>query len=52
MKNMNINNRRSHPKDFVGKRVLKICDKFTEEYPCRSGISIKLQLQENNHAEM
>ena len=51
MKNMNINNRSSHPKDFVGKRVLEICDKFTE-YPCRSGISIKLQLQENTHAEV
>ena len=25
------------------KGVLKICDIFTEEHPCRSGISIKLQ---------
>ena len=28
---------------FLGKGVLKICSKFTEEYPCRSVISIMLQ---------
>ena len=28
---------------FLGKSVLKICSKFTGEYPCRSVISIKLQ---------
>ena len=28
---------------FLGKGVLKICSKFTREYPCRSVISIKLQ---------
>ena len=33
----------SPSKMFLGKGVLKICSKFTEEYPCRSLISIKLQ---------
>ena len=33
----------SHPDVFLGKGVLKICSKFTDEYPCRSAISIKLQ---------
>ena len=33
----------SQPKVFPGKRVLKICSKFTGEHPCRSAISIKLQ---------
>ena len=28
---------------FLGKGVLKICNKFTEERPCRSTISIKLK---------
>ena len=28
---------------LLGKGVLKICSKFTGEYPCRSVISIKLQ---------
>ena len=32
----------SHPEVFLGKGVLKICSKFTGEYPCRSVISIKL----------
>ena len=29
------------PKVFLGKGVLNICSKFTEEHPCRSAISIK-----------
>ena len=34
---------RSSPSEiFLGKRVLKICSKFTGEHPCRSRISIKL----------
>ena len=32
----------SHPKVFLGKGVLKKCNKFTGEHPCRSVISIKL----------
>ena len=28
---------------FLGKGVLKICNKFTGEHPCRSVVSIKLQ---------
>ena len=32
--------RSSHPEVFLGKGVLKICSKFTGEYPCRSVISI------------
>ena len=32
----------SHPEVFLGKSVLKIHSKFTEEHPCRSAISIKL----------
>ena len=43
MKNINSNHRSSHPEEFLGKRVLKISNKFTGEHPCRSGISIKLQ---------
>ena len=35
--------RSSLPEVFLGKGVLNICSKFTEEYLCRSGISIKLQ---------
>ena len=34
--------RSSPPGVFLGKRVLKICSKFTGEHPCRSVISIKL----------
>ena len=34
---------RSSPQQvFLGKSVLKICTEFTGEYPCWSGISIKL----------
>ena len=40
MKNINSNHRSSHPEEFLGKRVLKISNKFTGEHPCRSGISI------------
>ena len=32
----------SHQEMFLYKGVLKICSKFTGEYPCRSAISIKL----------
>ena len=32
--------RSSHPDLFLGKGVLKICNKFTGEHPCRSAISI------------
>ena len=35
--------RSSHPEVFLGKGVLKICSKFTEEHLCQSVISIKLQ---------
>ena len=35
--------RSSHPEVFLKKGVLKICNKFTGEHPCRSAISIKLQ---------
>ena len=41
--------RSSYPDVFLGKRVLKICSKFTGENPCRSVISIKLQ---NNFIEI
>ena len=34
--------RNSHPEAFLGKGVLETCSNFTEEYPCRSVISIKL----------
>ena len=34
--------RTSHPEVFLGRRVLKICSKFTGEHPCPSAISIKL----------
>ena len=30
-------------KTVLGKGLPKICSKFTEEYPCRSAISVKLQ---------
>ena len=35
--------RSSCPEVFLRKSVLKICSKFTEEHPCGSVISIKLQ---------
>ena len=35
--------RSSHPEVFLEKGVLKICNKFTVEYPCRSVILIKLR---------
>ena len=35
--------RSSPPEVSLGKVVLKICIKFTEEHPCQSVISIKLQ---------
>ena len=34
--------RHSPPEVFLGKGVLKICNNFTREHPCRSVISIKL----------
>ena len=33
----------SCPEVFIGKAVMKICSKFTGEYPYRSVISVKLQ---------
>ena len=30
------------PEVFLGKSFLNICSKFTRDWPCRSGISIKL----------
>ena len=38
------NSRSSHPEVSLGKGVLKIWSKFTGEDPCRSVISIKLQI--------
>ena len=35
--------RSSRPEVFSGKNVLKICNKFAGEHPCRSVISVKLQ---------
>ena len=35
--------RSSRSEVFLRKDVLKICSKFTEEHPCQSAISIKLQ---------
>ena len=35
--------RSSRSEVFLRKGVLKTCSKFTEEHPCRSAISIKLQ---------
>ena len=35
--------RSSHPEVSLGKRILKICSKFTGKHPCQSVISIKLQ---------
>ena len=40
---LNIDFRSCHPELFLVKGVLKICSKLTEEHPCRSLISIKLQ---------
>ena len=40
---INLNYRSSHPEVFLGKGILKICSKCTEEHSCRSAISIKLQ---------
>ena len=37
--------RSSRLKEFLVKGVLKICSKFTGEYPCRSVISIKLLIE-------
>ena len=37
-----IISRSSHPEVFLGKGVLKICCKFSEEHPCWSAITIKL----------
>ena len=40
----NFNSLRSRLSEvLVGKSVLKICRKFTEDHPCQSAISIKLQ---------
>ena len=36
--------RSSRPEVFLGESVLKICSKFTGGHPCRSAISIKLQI--------
>ena len=38
-----FNSEATPPEMFSGKAVLKTCSKFTEEYPCQSVISIKLQ---------
>ena len=35
--------RNNYPEVFSGKDVLRICNKFTGGYLCRSAISIKLQ---------
>ena len=40
---INLNHRSRPPEVFLGKDVLKICSKYTGEYPCRSAISTKLQ---------
>ena len=37
------NSRSSPPEVFLGKGVLKICNRFTGEHPWRSAISIKLK---------
>ena len=37
--------RSNRPGLFLGKSVLKICSKFTEEQPCQIVISIKLLKQ-------
>ena len=36
-------NRNSCPEVFIKKGVMKICNKFPGEHPCRSAISVKLQ---------
>ena len=33
----------SRPEVYLRKGALKVCSKFTGEYPCRNAISIKLQ---------
>ena len=38
-----LNFRSSPPRVFLRKGVLKVCSKFTGEYPCPSVISLKLQ---------
>ena len=38
-----FNSEATPPEMFLGKDVLKTCSNFTEEYPCQSVISIKLQ---------
>ena len=43
--------RSSRPEVFLRKGVLKICSKFTGEHPCRSAISINLQLYQNHILE-
>ena len=42
--------RSSHPEVFLGKCVLKICNKFTEEHPYRYAISISLLFNFNEIA--
>ena len=37
------NSRSSHPEVFLERRILKICPKITEEYPCQSAILTTLQ---------
>ena len=39
---ISMTGRSSPPEVFLDKDVLKICSKFTGEYPCRSVISVKL----------
>ena len=36
--------RNSQSEVFLGKAVLEICSKFTGVHPCRSAISIKLNI--------
>ena len=40
-----INCRSSRPEVFLGKGVLKLCNKFTGKHPCQSVIAIKLLKQ-------
>ena len=40
---LRANLRSSHQEVFLGKRILKICSKFTGQHTCQSVISIKLQ---------
>ena len=48
-KKSSTTNRSSYPDVLLVKGVLKICNQFTGEHPCRSVISIKLQ---SNFIEM